>query len=508
MLPASRHRLLALSLVALLLVGGTVAGIALRPDRADRATTSATLSPAATREAVARASSLSDAFIAISAAVTPAVVRIEVERRYGRDGAPLSGQLRDLFDRAGTDEPETIPQLAGGSGFIVSDEGYILTNNHVIADADRITVILRDNRVFDATLIGTDAATDLAVIRIDAPGLSVVRFGDSDQARVGEWVLAVGNPGFGDESPLDFTVTTGIISAKNRPLDIPHNDLQEPAAAATATPIEDFIQTDAVINPGNSGGPLVDLQGSVIGVNTAIASTTGFSQGYGFAIPANLAQRVMRDLIEHGYVHRALLGISIKDVASEDADVYRLPSIAGVVVEDFAEGSPAERSGLQRHDVIVEVDGRLVQRVGELQRLIALHHPGDVVPLTIIRYGERSEVRVRLMEAPGTGRPQSWQPAPIARELGIQVEELTPVLARQLGYPTPGGAIISRVAPASPADRKDVDVGQRIISINGNTIETLAEAQSVLEQVRSGQIVSLLLQVPEGRTFIANVRKP
>jgi serine protease Do len=507
MLPTSKSRLLAVSLIALLLLGGTVAGIALRSDRTN-ATVAANLSPAATRAAVERATSLSDAFIAISAAVTPAVVRIEVERRaYGREQPALSGQLRDLFGRAGSDEPQSIPQLGAGSGFIVSAEGYILTNNHVIADADRITVILRDNRVFDAMVIGTDPATDIAVIRIDAPGLSSVRFGDSDQARVGEWVLAIGNPGFADESTLDFTVTTGIISAKNRPLDILNAELpQTPEGAVTA--IEDFIQTDAVINPGNSGGPLVDLQGNVIGVNTAIASTTGYSQGYGFAIPANLAQRVMRDLIDHGYVHRALLGISIKDVAAEDAEVYRLPRIAGVVVEDFAEGSPAPGSGLRRHDVIVEVDGRPVQRVGELQRLIALHHPGDVVPLAVIRYGERTEVRVRLMEAAGTGRPEQKEPAPVARELGIQVEELTAVLARQLGYAKAGGAIISRVAPASPADRKEIVVGQRIVSINGDTIDSLAKAQTVLEQIRSGQIVSMLLEEPGGRTYIANVRKP
>jgi serine protease Do len=235
---------------------------------------------------------------------------------------------------------------------------------------------LRDRRTLPAALVGGDPLTDVAVIRVQATELPAVALGNSDEARVGEWVLAIGNPGFGNASTLDFSVTGGIISAKGRPLNVLATELpaQDPSAPSYA--IEDFIQTDAVINPGNSGGPLVDLSGTVIGINTAIASTTGYSQGYGFAIPSNLAQRIMRDLITHGHVRRPLLGISIADVTAEDAEVYRLGRIVGVVVEDFAPTSPAQRAGLRQHDVIVAVDGTPVDRVGQLQRLVALHQPG------------------------------------------------------------------------------------------------------------------------------------
>jgi serine protease Do len=401
-----------------------------------------------------------------------------------------------------------VPQLLGGSGFIVSSDGYILTNNHVIADADRIMVTLRDKRTLSAEIVGTDPTTDVAVIRVNATDLPAVVLGDSDQARVGEWVLAIGNPGFADESPLDFTVTGGIISAKGRPLNILGADLLAADPVAAQYAIEDFIQTDAVINPGNSGGPLVDLRGTVIGINTAIASSTGYSQGYGFAIPANLAQRVMLDLIEYGYVRRALLGISIADVTPEDAEIYGLPVIAGVVVEDFAPDSPAERSGLERHDVITAVAGTPIERVGQLQRLVALYEPGDTVPLSIVRYGRTLGLSVRLMEAEGGSRP-ARRPAPrAAAGIGLELEELSPSLARQLGYARPGGALVASVAPASPAARKSIGRDHRVVAIDRQPVSSVAEARSLLRQARSGHIVSLLMEYPDGRTYIANVRMP
>jgi serine protease Do len=501
------NRLLALIVIGLLAFGGAVAGVALRPEGRQLTTLEAT-TPAAAREAVRQATSLSDAFIAIAETVTPAVVRIEVERTLAMDETVAAGGLQDLFGRPRA-RGEAIPQLLGGSGFLVSPDGYILTNNHVVADADRITVTLRDKRAFAAVLIGADATTDVAVIKVDAADLPSVALGNSDDARVGEWVLAIGNPGFAEESPLDFTVTSGIVSAKNRPLNVLSAELQSSDPASAQYVIEDFIQTDAVINPGNSGGPLVDLRGTVIGINTAIASTTGYSQGYGFAIPSNLAQRVMRDLIEHGYVRRALLGITIADVSAEDAEVYGLPAIAGVVVEDFAEGSPAERAGLQRHDVIVAVAGTPVERLGQLQRLVALHEPGDVVPLSLVRYGSPLEIRVRLMEAADPVRPPRRVAPPRASGgLGLELEELTPELARQLGFLRPGGALVARVLPASPAARKQVSENHRVAAIDRREIASVAEARAILRQVRSGQIVSLQMEFPDGRTYIANVRMP
>lgn len=503
-----RNRLLALLIIGLLAIGGAFAGIALRPE--ERPTIMLPPSaPPATREAVRQATSLSDAFIAIADVVTSAVVRIEVERSVPTERTRVPAGLRDLFDSPGNPAPEdAVPQVAGGSGFLVSSEGYILTNNHVVAGADRITVTLRDKRTLEAAVVGTDPTTDLAVIRVNAADLPSVALGDSDEARVGEWVLAIGNPGFADESPLDFTVTGGIISAKGRPLNIVGAELlaQDPVAAQYA--IEDFIQTDAVINPGNSGGPLVDLRGTVIGINTAIASSTGYSQGYGFAIPSNLGRRVMRDLIEYGYVRRPLLGIMIADVTPEDAEVYRLESIAGVVVEDFAAASPAEQAGLQRHDVITAIAGTPVERVGQLQRLVALHDPGDTIPLSVVRYGTPMDVRIRLMEAEGSGPPPRRPPGRPAAGLGLELEELTPALARQLGFADPGGALISSVAPASAAARKSVGRDHRVVSIDRRPVTSVGEARSVLRQARSGQVVSLLLEYPDGRTYIANVRMP
>jgi serine protease Do len=500
-----RNRLLALTVIGLLAFGGAVAGVALRPERPLVALPAST--PPATREAVRQATSLSDAFIAIAETVTSAVVRIEVERTMSLDPPLAGGGLQDLFGRPRS-QGQSVPQLLGGSGFIVSPDGYILTNNHVVADADRITVTLRDKRSFEATLVGGDATTDVAVIRVDAAALPYVMLGDSDAARVGEWVLAIGNPGFADESPLDFTVTSGIISAKNRPLNVLSAELQSSDPASAQYVIEDFIQTDAVINPGNSGGPLVDLRGTVIGINTAIASTTGYSQGYGFAIPANLAQRVMRDLIEHGWVRRALLGITIADVSAEDAEIYGLGSIAGVVVEDFAPDSPAEAAGLQRHDVIVAVGGTPVERLGQLQRLVALHQPGDPVALSVVRYGQPLQVEVRLMEAAGA-RPARRSPPPRTQNgLGLELEELTPELARQLGFARAGGALVARVLPASPAARKQISAHHRVSAIDRRAVNTVGEARAILRQARSGQIVSLEMEYPDGRTYIANVRMP
>jgi len=458
-----------------------------------------------------QASELSDAFVAIAEAVTPAVVRIQAEHLVsGREDRLFPPDVRGLFGLPPEGEDAPAPVVSGGSGFIVSPDGYILTNNHVIEGADQITVTLVDKRVFEARVIGRDPTTDVAVIKIEARGLPTVRLGNSDETRVGQLVLAIGNPGFGEASTLDFTVTSGIISAKGRPLNIINEELRADGDAAASYAIEDFIQTDAVINPGNSGGPLVNLRGEVVGINSAIASTTGFSQGYGFAIPSNLAQRVMRDLIEYGHVRRALLGLNIVDVTPEDAEVYRLPEISGVLVEDFAADSPAREAGLQRQDVIVAVNGQKVERVGQLQRLVAQHRPGDVVEVTVIRYGERRNFRVRLTQAPlsGGARLTRGDVAARPKSLGIEVTELTPELAEELGFARPGGAVIERVDPLSPARRKSVNRGDRIVSINREPVKSARDAAAKLRRLRSGQIASLVLEDPEGRIHIANVRVP
>ncbi len=458
---------------------------------------------------------LSQAFIAISGAVTPAVVRIQTERPMAERRLPPS--LREMYGTPPRDSVhENIPEITGGTGFVLDDEGHILTNNHVVEDADRITVTLRDKRTFEARLVGTDPTTDVAVIQVAVDGLTPARMGDSDRAEVGEWVLAVGNPGFGPTSTLDFTVTSGIISAKGRPLDILNRELLEQEDPSANYAIEDFIQTDAVINPGNSGGPLVNLRGEVIGVNTAIASGTGYYEGYGFAIPINLARRVAGDLIEYGQVRRPVLGVRIRDVGEADAQVYSLPAIGGVLVQDFTgAGSPARTAGVERGDVVVAVDGHPVDRVGQLQRLVAQHHPGEAADLTVVRYGEQKTFSVRLEEAPfaETGAADAREPREarepqLAPGLGIRIGELAPGLARHLGFDAAGGVVVRTVQPGSAAETAGVVPGQRILAIDRHTIRSRQDAADRLGRLRSGDVVSLLLQRPEGETVIANVRVP
>jgi serine protease Do len=486
---------------------GGAAMIALRPEdrvRADGPALVATTPRPVPPATVKPAADLGAAFIAVSEAVTPAVVRIQAEHTLEGNQNAFGRSLRDIFG-VPTEEADAVPaEVAGGSGFIVTADGYILTNHHVIEGADRITVSLPDKRTFSAQVVGSDPLTDVAVIRIPATGLPAIPLGDSDSTSVGEWVLAIGNPGFDDSSTLDFTVTGGIVSAKGRGLAVLGAD-----SATADLVIEDFIQTDAVINPGNSGGPLVNLRGAVIGINTAIATTTGSYQGYGFAIPSNLARRVMRDLVQHGVMRRPLLGVEIADVTAEDAEVYRLPRIAGARIDDFRRNSPAEASGLQRHDVILAVDGVPVERVGQLQRLIAQHDPGQTVALTVMRYGEQREYRVRLSEAPavaGASAPRG--PTPSASGLGIEVVDLDAAVARQLGYDRAGGAVVARVVPGSPAARKGVLETHRILSIDQKPVAGAREARRLLREARSGSVVSLLLEDAKGLTFIANVRVP
>jgi serine protease Do len=488
------------------IVAGLAGGVALRRSPATRGQAmAAPLSQWSPPPTSTTGPEVADAFAAVASRITPAVVRIETEKLPTDRRRFIPRPLQNLVPG---DSAAGAPEMSGGTGFIVSPDGYILTNNHVVEGADFITVTLYDKRTLSAEIVGLDPTTDVALIKIEGVNLPHVPLGDSDKTRVGEWVLAIGNPGFDEQSTLDFTVTGGIISAKGRPLNVLNAEVDNASANFA---IEDFLQTDAAINPGNSGGPLVNIRGEVIGINTAIASSNGFNQGYAFAVPSNLARRVMTDLIKHGHVKRPLLGISIQDITQEDAEVYGLPEISGVLIEDFADESPARRSGIQRGDVIVAVDGIRVERVGQLQRLIAQHQPNEIVELRVIRYGQPRAFKIRLMQAaiPETAPSNRGAPRPNgAGRLGIQVGELTPDVARELGFETPGGAVITAVADYGAAQRKSVTAGSKILEINRDPIETAREAQSKLRALRSKQIVSLTLQVPDGRTYIANVRVP
>ncbi|MDT8342207.1 MAG: trypsin-like peptidase domain-containing protein, partial [Longimicrobiales bacterium] len=415
--------------------------------------------PQVSEAAVAPAKSLSEAFVSISEVVTPAVVRVEARRPRRALTAQVPEQFRRFF---GPDLPEQGnpggSQWSGGSGFIFSADGYILTNNHVVEGANEVRIAFADRRVVPARVVGADPFTDVAVVKVEVDqALPTLSFGDSDAVRPGEWVLAVGNPGFsGGTGPLDFSVTAGIVSARGRGLQLIQRELQGAYGADSELPgyaIEDFIQTDAVINPGNSGGPMVDLMGRVVGINSAIASTTGYYQGYGFAIPINLARRVMEDLIEYGHVQRPRLGVSIEDVDPEDAEVYGLPNVSGVLVQAVPADGPAA-GVLRPEDVIVALEGDPVTYVGQLQGLVAMRRPGDRVRVTVYRDGRPTDVTVRLGEAPlDTGSPaRAAATAAVEERLGITVSDLTPEIAQEIGYRDAAGAIVTEVVAGSPAD--------------------------------------------------------
>lgn len=294
-------------------------------------------------------------------------------------------QGNSLYDFLFRDQQQS-PYLGSGSGVILSPDGYIVTNNHVIEMSNDIEVVLDDKRTFKAKLVGKDASTDLAVLKIDAKDLSVIPIGNSDEIKVGEWVLAVGNP-----FNLTSTVTAGIVSAKARNINIMQGQY----------PVESFIQTDAAVNPGNSGGALVNIKGELIGVNAAIATKTGSFSGYSFAIPASIVEKVVADLREYGIVQRALLGVSIQDVDAERAKELDLEKIGGVLVAEVMNGSSAEKAGIQKNDVIVKVAETNVNTVSELQEKISRYRPGDKVEVTIIRDNKIKKLQVVLQNRIG-----------------------------------------------------------------------------------------------------------
>src|SRR5712691_1191141 len=352
-----------------------------------------TAAPRVPLPAAKPAADLGDAFAAVAEHVKPAVVFISSQHRQRGDARRVPPGFEDFFPQL-----RRGPQIerGTGSGFIVSADGYILTNNHVVAGADKVMVRLLDKREFLARVVGTDPETDVAVIKIDSQGLPTVTFGNSDSTRIGEWVLAIGNP-----LAFSFTVTAGIVSAKGRLLD---GLIQ----GRPGYQIQDFIQTDAAINPGNSGGPLVNVHGEVIGINSAIASETGFYAGYGFAIPINLVRTVTDQLIKTGHVERAVMGVAIRESKPEDAAAVGLKQIRGVVVDNYSpdeQRSPAKAAGIKPGDVIVALDGDAIDNVPQLQQKVGFKKPGQTVEVTLLRSGgERKIVTVRLGLAPRGGR--------------------------------------------------------------------------------------------------------
>ncbi|PYP53334.1 MAG: hypothetical protein DMD45_01645 [Gemmatimonadetes bacterium] len=437
---------------------------------------------------------LGDAFVGIADHVRPEVVFIRSQHVERAQDQRLPPGFEDFFPNL-----RRRPQVeqGSGSGFIVSPDGYILTNNHVVAGADKVTVKLYDKREFTAKVVGTDPNTDVAVIKIDARNLPAVQYGNSDSARVGEWVLAIGNP-----LEFNFTVTAGIVSAKGRVL----YGLQQSRYS-----IQDFIQTDAAINPGNSGGPLVNIRGQVIGINAAIASETGYYAGYGFAIPINLARTVMDQLVKTGHVERAVMGIGILDADENDAAAVGLKQITGVVVKSYSDDdSPAKKAGIQLGDVIVALDGEPIDNTPQLQQKVAFKKPGDAVEITVLRQGgERKTITVRLAHAPNdadtdvaktASKSKSDNASTKEEMLGITVQPLTsddaqnprlkPVIERG------GGLAVTDVAPDGPAFQRlrstdDPGGPDIIVAVNGVPTRSRAALREALRKVKPGDVVTL-----------------
>lgn len=454
---------------------------------------------------------LSDAFTAVSEKASPAVVSIEVDKKADRRsqyysspfGSPdqLPGDLFEWFFGPGA-QGRRMPQqqqqqqqqqrpdqgrkwfrYGSGSGFAISPDGYVITNHHVVGGADRIRVILADGRKLEAKVVGSDPQTEVALIKIDAKDLPAISLGDSDDLKVGEWVLAIGNP-FG----FSHTVTAGIVSARGR------SDLNLPGGPDF---IQDFIQTDAAINPGNSGGPLLNLDGEAIGLNTAIFSGSGGYMGIGFAIPINMVKYIKDQLIENGTITRGFLGVLIQNLDPVVAEQFGAQDEQGIIIADVQEDSPADKAGLARDDVIVEFEGRPADDVGSFRSRIASTRPGTKVSLVILRDGKRMTKKVTIGELDAEHTVTAGGQTGVHADMGVNVQNLTDDIAERLGYEKETGVVIADVVPGSPAAQAGLQPGMLIQEVNREKVRNTREFE---EAVRSNdKDKALLLRVREGK---------
>ncbi len=424
-------------------------------------------------------------FADLSQAVSPAVVNISTTKRVKGGGRVFDyfqgprdrrNPMDDFFERFfGGEIPQQKEhkQKSLGSGFIIDGEGHILTNNHVVEDADEIKVILKDHKEFDAKVIGRDAKTDLALIKIKSwKGIQLIKLGNSDELRVGDWVVAIGNP-FG----LDHTVTAGIVSAKGRVIG--------------AGPYDNFIQTDASINPGNSGGPLINLKGEVVGINTAIFAG---GQGIGFAIPINTARELISQLKEKGKVTRGWLGVMIQKVTPELAKSFNLADEAGALVGDVTAGSPAEKAGIKPGDIIIEFNGKAIKEMNELPRLVAAVPVGKTVDVKILREGKSQLFKVQIQEL--DEKQIAAGPSQGKENMGLSVREFTPELARRFRMDYEPGILVVQVQEGSPAEEAGIQEGDLIKEVNRKPVRDLKGYQSLISAVKKGG--NILFRIKRG----------
>ncbi|MEW6442969.1 MAG: DegQ family serine endoprotease [bacterium] len=436
--------------------------------------------------------------------IDPAVVNISTTETVkgrtlgrgfgGREGPPRGfgpeqpqDPFEEFFERffGGINPYGDMKRQSLGSGFIIESGGYILTNHHVVKDADSITVIFRDETETQAKVVGKDPKTDIALIKVDVDrALPVAKLGNSDTLKEGDWVLAIGNP-FG----LKYTLTAGIVSAKGREIG--------------AGPYDDFIQTDASINPGNSGGPLMNLKGEVVGINTAIVAG---GAGIGFAIPINVAQDILPQLREKGRVSRGWLGVMIQRITPELAKSFGLAKPVGALVSEVTQGGPAEDAGLERGDVIIELEGQKVERFNDLPKMVAAVPPGTTVELKVLRKGKEKTVRTKLGELPEEG--EAPEPAQGGGEnLGLELQEVTPNIARSLGLSSDKGLVVTGVDPESAAAQSGIRRGDIILEVNQKEVATLAEFQKQVQETKPGQMMLFLVKRQEGSLYVAVEKK-
>jgi serine protease Do len=425
-------------------------------------------------------------FADLAAALKESVVNIRVSKKveglHGR--VPFfrgpwgeRDPFREFFEKFFGDQlPKEFEQKSLGSGVVISADGYILTNNHVVEDADEILVKLSDKEEYEGKVVGRDPTTDIALVKIDAShGLPVAVLGNSDALRVGDWVIAIGNP-FG----LEHTVTAGIVSAKGRVIG--------------SGPYDDFIQTDASINPGNSGGPLFNLQGQVVGINTAIVAS---GQGIGFAIPINMAKDVLPQLRETGKVTRGWLGVQIQPWEPGLAKKFGLEEEKGALVGRVMEGEPAAKAGMKNGDVILEIDGKSIEDAKDLLNTVAKLRPNQTVEITVLRDGKEKTLTVTLGERPTEMEAARRQQPSEEDKLGLTVQEITPELAERLGLETSSGVLIADVESGSPADKAGLRKGDVIHEIERRPVEDLKDYRQILSEVEKA---SLLFWIQRGQT--------
>ncbi len=446
---------------------------------------------------------LDEAFVQVAEKVTPAVVNISSSKK---EAAALSGDLepffknhpfRDFFgeeffkkfNKKGPKPDPGFRQQGLGSGVIVSPEGIIVTNSHVVKDADEITVNLSDKRSFKAKVIGADPESDIAVIKIDAKGLPTATLGDSSKLRVGELVMAIGNP-FG----LNRTVTSGIVSATGR-------------TNVGIIDYEDFIQTDAAINPGNSGGPLVNINGEVIGINTAIASRSGGYQGIGFAIPATSARLIMEDLVKDGKVRRGLLGVNIQDLNESLAKSFGRTDTNGALVSQVVEGSPAEKAGIKPGDIIVKFNDRDISGAAELKNLVGREKPDSTAKLSVFRDKKPMEFSIKIAErtakALGSAAP-SVSPGETSDELGVEIEKVPAAAAEQMGLKEGEGVQVKDLQADGTGAKMGLRSGDVILEVDGKAVTNSAEFKKAMKEAKENKVVRLKIQRGSAKVFLAS----